>query len=84
MNGPEHYTEAEKLLTEAANTPACWDGTNPSATILLAEAQVHATLALAAAQADQVVADALSHPNWVNASAWEVAIQHVPAEGEPF
>lgn len=47
MNGPEHYREGERLLDEAR-------GTNPQITYAkdatqLAAAQVHATLALAAA-----------------------------------
>lgn len=43
MNGPEHYTEAEHLLAASAQTDAevaMWQ---------VAQAQVHATLALAAA-----------------------------------
>ena len=47
MTGPEHYREAERLL--------CWpkDGSLPHQDIAMihAEAQVHATLALAAATA---------------------------------
>lgn len=47
MTGPEHYTEAERRLLMA------WeDGRTPeNSTHLVAEAQVHATLALAAATA---------------------------------
>lgn len=58
MTGPEHYREAEKLLRscqidratdrEAATYPAVEDGVN-SIGNALAAAQVHATLALAAA-----------------------------------
>lgn len=58
--GPEHYREAEKLLRlcqidrandrEAATYPAVEDGVN-SIGNALAAAQVHATLALAAATA---------------------------------
>jgi hypothetical protein len=51
MTGPEHYAEAERLL-------AAFDGFDPTRRtelplvgLFMAEAQVHATLALAAATA---------------------------------
>lgn len=44
MNGPEHYTEAERLLAIVDV-----NGTDPRDAAVLAAAQVHATLALAAA-----------------------------------
>lgn len=47
MNGPEHYTEAERDI-ERANNCEISDGT---AAFMLARAQVHATLAAAAAAA---------------------------------
>ncbi|HJQ45596.1 MAG TPA: hypothetical protein VJ870_04615 [Amycolatopsis sp.] len=47
MTGPEHYREAEILLGEARGYPLG----SPSEITLLANAQVHATLALAAATA---------------------------------
>ena len=44
MKGPNHYLNAERLITKACHA------TNPDdAAFLMAEAQVHATLALAAA-----------------------------------
>lgn len=47
MNGPEHYQEAEKLLDAAIRYRP---GTEPAeAQVDVALAQVHATLALAAA-----------------------------------
>ncbi|MFD9630142.1 hypothetical protein [Streptomyces violascens] len=49
MTGPEHYREAERLLTEAAAEGA--EGTYFVRPESLAAAQVHATLALAAATA---------------------------------
>jgi hypothetical protein len=50
VNGPEHYREAEKHI-DAAQT---WATGDPDAErVHLAYAQVHATLALAAAQAAQ-------------------------------
>ena len=43
MNGPDHYLEAQRLIN-------CAGGSDPeSASQYLAEAQVHATLALTAA-----------------------------------
>lgn len=58
MTGPEHYREAERLLlscqvlpataSEAATYPQHEDGINTISNALIA-AQVHATLALAAA-----------------------------------
>jgi hypothetical protein len=45
MTGPDHYREAQKLLTIGL-TIKNWDAKR-----VLAEAQVHATLALAAATA---------------------------------
>lgn len=51
MTGPEHYSHAEKYLTQVDDT----DGDTPTAQTtraeLLARAQAHATLALAAATA---------------------------------
>lgn len=45
MTGPEHYKEAERLATASQGQELA------SAAVTLAEAQVHATLALAAATA---------------------------------
>ncbi|MFI6510050.1 hypothetical protein ACIBCT_20795 [Streptosporangium sp. NPDC050855] len=47
MNGPDHYREAERLLTEAEDAP---QGASVGL-YFLGAAQVHATLALAAATA---------------------------------
>jgi hypothetical protein len=47
MNGPEHYREAERLLDVAMQSPIVRD----SDAVNIAAAQVHATLALAAATA---------------------------------
>lgn len=52
MNGPEHFREAEHLL-EAANDCSAYD----EAAGIIAQAQVHATLALAAATAYPAVRD---------------------------
>lgn len=50
MNGPEHYREAERLIAVAQSQQ--WDnGPGCGSEETLAEAQVHATLALVAATA---------------------------------
>ncbi|MGR3938222.1 hypothetical protein [Streptomyces sp. BRA346] len=58
MNGYEHYKRAEELIAEATRTvinsagvPICIVSDEREA-VLVNRAQVHATLALAAAQAD--------------------------------
>lgn len=57
MTGPEHYREAE-LLAKQANHWTYGDGGNPAVgAALAAEAQVHATLALAAATAIAATGD---------------------------
>jgi hypothetical protein len=52
MNGPEHYREAERLAELATEAP-----TAERAMYLAAKAQVHASLALAAATAYPAVKD---------------------------
>lgn len=54
MNGPQHYKEAEELLAYVAENPNEED--EPYLQLVAVTAQVHATLALAAATADQTVA----------------------------
>ncbi|MER8083796.1 hypothetical protein ABTZ57_01205 [Streptomyces sp. NPDC094048] len=57
MNGPEHYSEAERLADRAHHF-TYGDGADPAVGLALAtEAQVHATLALAAATAMQAAVD---------------------------
>ncbi|MGW4040431.1 hypothetical protein ACWEIM_29845 [Streptomyces sp. NPDC004778] len=51
MTGPEHYREAERLITESYAIIRPNDEGPCEADRSLAEAQVHATLALAAATA---------------------------------
>lgn len=46
MNGPDHYLEAQRLINESRYAADEWP---KRASQYLAEAQVHATLALAAA-----------------------------------
>ena len=48
MSGPEHYQEAERILAEIEGTPAL---SNEIEALFAFRAQVHATLALAAATA---------------------------------
>ena len=52
MDGPQHYQEAEALIDSADSLPRSRDGAiDPLADHLITQAQVHATLALAAATA---------------------------------
>jgi hypothetical protein len=51
MTGPEHYREAERLLAESRTELRPNDEGHCEADRTIAEAQVHATLALAAATA---------------------------------
>lgn len=51
MTGPEHYREAERLQEAIDDFDATDPAQQPLITQILAEAQVHATLALAAATA---------------------------------
>jgi hypothetical protein len=53
VSGPKHYREAERLLVDAWVPLSEWDSTNHGRTReeLLLAAQVHATLAVAAATA---------------------------------
>jgi hypothetical protein len=53
MNGPEHYRESENSLRYA------WSGEASDPELTIATAQVHATLALAAAQIEDL------RPGWV-------------------
>jgi hypothetical protein len=50
VTGPEHYAEAERLLGPAMTSSGSF--TLPKAPDVIATAQVHATLALAAAMVD--------------------------------
>ncbi|MFE9372306.1 hypothetical protein ACFYM2_21400 [Streptomyces sp. NPDC006711] len=53
MTGPEHYREAERLLAESQSIARPHDERPCEADRTIAEAQVHATLALASATALQ-------------------------------
>lgn len=69
MTGPEHYTEAERLISDAVS----WDSDHKQVAIdsvVAAVAQVHATLALAAAQARLAIAGSTSD----SANEWRLAV----------
>ncbi|MFF9894916.1 hypothetical protein [Streptomyces longispororuber] len=73
MTGPEHYYEAERLLRDQYRTDRS-----------IAEAQVHATLALAAATAMGAPVDGEEHSGLPSrdAEAWfDVAGVQSPKEG---
>lgn len=57
VNPKEHYEAAERCLALAAGHPANNDETNPAAALLIAEAQVHATLATYTPPAAQYAVD---------------------------
>lgn len=57
-SGPENYREAERLLARASiSKSTTFEGHNPEADRDIAEAQVRATLALAAAVALTITTD---------------------------
>jgi len=69
MTGPEHYREAERLLAVADVYDE--DGAWATAKARRAEAQVHATLALAAATAliaPQGAGRSIDVQQWINAA----------------
>lgn len=75
MNGTDHYEAAERLLSQALMVRSKTDATpvDPGAAHLVAAAQVHATLALAAATAlpmvTQYVGDNEAITSWAQAIA---------------
>ena len=79
MTGPEHYREAERLLGALAGQDR---GTFPQEDRVVAEAQVHATLALAAATA--LSGSGLESAAWRDAAATTTAIpgEHGLMRGE--
>ena len=71
MTGPDHYRKAEELAAKAHDYLGQGEGQD-SAAVWAAVAQVHATLALAAATALETIA--------ANGRAWhEVAGTNLPA-----
>lgn len=84
MNGAEHYRESERLLSDASffrhGQPFTREGmamTGAQHAALIARAQVHATLALAAAQAaplvDKYVGDHQRITDWAQAIGYSDA-----------
>lgn len=74
MTGPEHYREAERRLLMAWEE----DSTQERSTQLVAEAQVHATLALAAATAVDTGVNAFRDDiNSADVEEW-AAVMHRP------
>ncbi|RPK76398.1 hypothetical protein EES45_23180 [Streptomyces sp. ADI97-07] len=83
MNGPEHYREAETLLADADSSKlTTYEGDNPEADRTIATAQVHATLALAAATA--LLDETPRSDSFAAYRAWqEVAGAEPAAQPEP-
>jgi hypothetical protein len=81
MNGPEHYARAEQLIDDANKSQAD-NGPDCGAAEILAEAQVHATLALAAATAAAEVRQA--ETNRAAGWGWAQVVRATapPAEGD--
>lgn len=77
MTGPEHYREAERLEQLAAHQYAGSDTTDPHPqwTLTIQQAQVHATLALAAGTVETAYAvathgeDGAIRTDWIEAVA---------------
>ncbi|POG47133.1 hypothetical protein BV881_12405 [Streptomyces sp. ZL-24] len=67
MTGPEHYREAERLIAESYAILRPHDEGPCEADRSLAEAQVHATLALAAATALPPGINSPARGAWVSA-----------------
>jgi hypothetical protein len=78
--GPEHYRKAEMLLADAfASNGTTFEGHNPEADRLIAAAQVHATLAQAAAAAmASYSADGMEYADW---RTWRAAAGEEPKGG---
>jgi hypothetical protein len=81
MTGPENYLEAERLVESALAYAD--DGESGKAAVRMAAAQVHATLALAAATALQPASYALprSHAAHRNEQLAWVAVAAATADG---
>jgi len=70
MTGPEHYKVAQSFLADATN----FDYDSPLLPSRLATAQVHATLALAAATAAAHVGIKDAPAGWAHNNEWARAI----------
>jgi hypothetical protein len=69
MTGPEHYLEAERLLADRLNLSGRYEGVVSRE--VAAHAQVHATLALAAATA--LAAESLDSRAWRDAAGTKLS-----------
>lgn len=67
MTGAEHYLAAERLVAAAMNS----EFTTEQAPQLMAAAQVHATLALAAATAEQITTVEISY---LRGEQWDLVL----------
>jgi hypothetical protein len=76
MTGPEHYQQAELSLVQAVELEAGSDAER----YFLADAQVHATLALAAATALAPASDVGTGADW---TAWFEAASEAETGGQP-
>ncbi len=70
MNGPDNYREAHRLLGEVETTPDQYGEAAEYTRQQLAAAQVHATLALAAATAYRAVCDYCSDEDLDTSRDW--------------
>ncbi len=70
MNGPDNYVEAERLLADVERTPDQYGEAAEYCRQQLAVAQVHATLALAAATAYRAVCDYWSDEDLDTSREW--------------
>ena len=77
MTGPEHYREAERLQRHAAELAGSFEGARAASeaerdhrAAVLADAQVHATLALAAALGLSAHLDAAETRAWREGSSY--------------
>ena len=70
MNGPDNYREAQRLLGEVETTPDQYGEAAEYARQQLGAAQVHATLALAAATAYRAVCDYCSDEDLDTSRDW--------------
>lgn len=69
MTGPEHYRKAEEVLATVTQYLAQGDLSAHQVLALMAEAQVHATLAVAATRRDEVLREAAEKIREVNRAA---------------
>lgn len=81
MTGPEHYREAENLTARAVAALTSDDnriagqGRQIAHNMLIGRAQVHATLALAAATAQNIRRNGLILRDGENAEGWDAVLR---------